>query len=228
MMRRAGDVLRLAVVMAAVGAGFVVVLDLGFHAHREAPPPGFDLMLAPALVLLAAGLGVLAGQARTWGAGRSRLSPRDRARLRARRQAFEDERRRRVAELAADPARARYAALVEAGEAWSDEQIAYDLDPAARATCPHLQALEGALRGAGVFVKRQTPPNVTARCIVDPEALKARLELSPGVAFAEGSMGGRAYEDGLFAMVRCSACESRIDLTHRHEPNAGVPVFPTS
>lgn len=225
-MRPAFDLLRLVVVMAAVGAGFVVVLDVGFHAHHQPAPGDLDLLLAPALVALAAGFGVLAGQARTWGVGRSRLSRRDRARLRAQRLAFAEERRRRVADLAADPLRARYAALVEAGQAWSDEQIAYDLDPAARATCAHLQTLEGVLRDAGVFVKRQPPPNVTARCVIDPEALKARLNLEACVAFTEGSMGGRAYEDGLFAMVRCSACQSRIDVTHRHEPNAAAPLFP--
>ncbi|MBS0410365.1 MAG: hypothetical protein JSR86_10665 [Proteobacteria bacterium] len=227
-MRSAGELLRLVVVMAAVGAGFVVVLDVGFHAHHQPAPAGLDLVLAPALVVLAAGLGVVAGQVRTWRGGGSRLTFSDRRRLRTQRLAFEEDRRRRIAELAADPVRARYAALVEAGEAWSDEQIAYDLDKGARATCAHLQGLEGALREVGVFVKRQAQGRVTARCVIDPDRLKTRLPLPAGAAFTEGSMGGRSYEDGLFAMVRCAACESRIDVTHRHEAGAGLPVFPAA
>lgn len=227
-MRPIGDLVRLVVVMAAVGAGFVVVIDLGFHLHRQPPPPGFDLMLSPALVVLAAGLGVVAGQIRTWRGGRSRLTRGDRRRLRAQRLAFEADRRRRIAELAADPVRARYAALVEAGQAWSDEQIAYDLDKGARATCAHLQGLEGALRDAGVAVKREAQGRVTARCVIDADRLKMRLPLPDCAAFTEGSMGGRTYEDGLFAMVRCGACESRVDVTHRREAGPSLPVFPAA
>jgi hypothetical protein len=122
--------------------------------------------------------------------------------------------------------RAKYVEAINRGEAWSDDQIAYDLDPAARATCVHLRPVETLLRAAPVRVKLWVPPNLRVAAVLDFEALKQRVPLPANVTYAEGSMGGRAYEDGLFSMLRCGSCESRIDFTHRHEARAGEPVFP--
>src|ERR1700730_2474129 len=61
-----------------------------------------------------------------------------------------ERRRIRIAQLLADPAKAKYAPLVERGQEWSDEQIAYNEDPNLTGTCPHLQPTEHAMRMAGI------------------------------------------------------------------------------
>ncbi len=215
--------------MAAIAAGFVVVLDAGFHLHHQPAPAGFDLATPAAAVILFAA--IVIGVRLIWRGlayrTRNPLSPRRLAQLKAERVAVAQARRQRLAELAADPRRAAYVALIEGGQAWSDAQIAYDLDRAALATCTHLKPVEAAIRLSGVAVKLEVAPNITARCVLDYQAAQRRFTLAHCVKFTERSMGGRDYEDGLFAMLRCAVCESRIDFTHRHQPGQTDPVFPS-
>ena len=70
---------------------------------------------------------------------------RSRRRMKREREAWEAERRARIAKLSADPALRPYAQRIEAGEAWNDDQIAYDRNPQALATCRHLAPIERAV-----------------------------------------------------------------------------------
>jgi hypothetical protein len=100
----------------------------------------------------------------------------------ARREAGYRERKRlRIAELQRDPAKHKYIPLVEQGQQWSDEQIAYREDATITATCPHLQQIERGMREAGIVPMLQTQwdPNggpileIDADCCVNEPELRA-------------------------------------------------------
>lgn len=134
--------------------------------------------------------------------------------------------RLRMADLSADPQRAVYAQRIAAGEAWSDEQIAYDLDLSAMTTCEHLSDIEYAMRQAGIAVKMDAPRWVSAQCVVSHEALMAQFQLAPSVRYSDAELGGRAYEDPQQASISCSACSSWIRTVHPREAGPGTAVFP--
>ena len=125
----------------------------------------------------------------------------------------------RVAELNADPFRRAYAARVERGEQWSDAQIAYDLDRAALATCSHLQPIERRMRERGVAVKRYGQDSVFADCVVDADALTAYGLLAPPAAYEEYYAPERGPHDIPVAGLFCRLCKaSRINLKHPDDP----------
>jgi membrane protein implicated in regulation of membrane protease activity len=132
----------------------------------------------------------------------------------------------RVAELRRDPATCRYASLIEVGEAWSDEQIAYDRDPSALATCIHLQAIERVMRERGIALRLRRGLNVEAECRVAPSRLERRCRPSPSVIYTE------YYEsDGLergepVAALCCPECQSRIALVHPDRAAVDTTWFP--
>jgi hypothetical protein len=131
----------------------------------------------------------------------------------------------RLARLAVDPVRAKYAEDMERGEYWSDEQIEYDLDRAARTTCGHLRPIEGAMREAGLKVKWWVAGHVTCECVVNETALD--LPTGGPVTFdASIEMGGRAYEDAPVAAFQCGACKSSIRVHNEHNAWPGIRVFP--
>ncbi|MGA0599497.1 hypothetical protein ACO2Q3_02185 [Caulobacter sp. KR2-114] len=224
---------RLLAVMAGTGGGFALALAAMFHLHGQRPPPGLDDVVP--LAALALGGGVVALFA--WNGPLSHLrldapgrrpSRADRRRLARQREASAEARRQRLAVLAADPVRARYVALIEAGQAWSDEQIAYDLDAAARTTCLHLRPVEDGLRAAGVWVKLRIPRWVDAQAVCDEPALRRRFALAPEVAYVEGYTSDRGSDWWPYAYLRCGACESRINFLHRDEARHEEPVFPAT
>jgi len=221
----------LLVAMAAVGCGFVVVLGAGFRLHHQTPPgllgPGFY----PAIVALAAIVAfVIVKRPFAEFPSARGLNPvelhRLRTRMHAEREAWEVERRRRIAELSADPTRRKYAARIEAGEAWNDAQIAYDLDPDATATCRHLRPVESAMRAAGLEVRLIAPPQVRAPCRIDEPALWSQFERPRSVSYLEMFLGGRAAEDDPVAYLRCEACQATIDVLHPDQTREGTPAFP--
>src|SRR4051812_42665342 len=114
--------LNLIFVMANVAAGFFLFLKVGFFLHHDHQPPLIDsaALTATAVLVLLCGMGAMIlllirsiGEALTG----ARLRKESKALVASHLEA----RRRRVQELAADPARAKYAPLVEAGESWSED-----------------------------------------------------------------------------------------------------------
>lgn len=221
----------LLVAMAAVACGFVVLLGAGFRLHHQTPPEPLGWRFYPALVALAA-IVVFVVVKRPFAADATprTLNPVDlrrlRGRMRAEREAWEVDRRRLIAELAADPARRKYAERIEAGQSWNPAQIAYDMDPEATATCRHLRPIEAAMRRAGLNLKLETETRVSADGVVDERALRAQFQPPRSVRYVEAYLGGRAVEDDPVAFLRCETCESIIATTHPRMMRPGEAVFP--
>jgi hypothetical protein len=217
-------------VMATVAAGFFLVLKVGFLLHQD-PQPGVianDTLTAIAVLVLFAGIVVgmtRAIQAITGTASNARL----RREANRSTEAYNEARRRRVAELAADPARSRYAALVEQGEDWSDENIAYYENRDRTVMCAHLQPIERAMRHAGIEVRRYRDSHIIASCRIDFAALQQTFAVGTPIRYAEFFQGERSEHERPTAFLICDAHQSIIHTVH---PEAGsvrdAPWFPTS
>ena len=214
-------------VMAVVGASIFLALKLGFmlNGDRQPYPLSSDGFTAAAALVLAVGMG--------WGAWNLRTSrlPRARARKAAQAAAFEAAvaQSRRVAELASNPVTAKYAPLVERGEDWSDENIVYYEHPECVETCEHLQAIERAMRSAGIDCRRARPRSIRAVCRIDYPALQSSFEVAPPVRYAEYYAGDRDEKDFPMAFLICDAHTSMIHSLHPHEAGAmAAAVFPES
>jgi hypothetical protein len=150
-----------------------------------------------------------------------------RALARREREQREMERSRRLAELAAAPVRRKYAERIERGEWWwSDEQIAYDLDPNRVVTCPHLQQIERGMRSAGIAIRLQRDTTIQADCCVDPAKLAERFALALAVHYREPAAYDRGLEDPPAALIACDACQSVIDVVQRQRARTDTPWFP--
>ncbi|CAN5256597.1 hypothetical protein BH11PSE2_BH11PSE2_18940 [soil metagenome] len=215
---------------ALVAAGFVVVLVVGFRLHGQVPPAPLGALFYPAIglftamaVLLKPNL-VRALSTRPPGS----IFPWVRAReQRLKLDTFEAELAARVAALAADPVGRQYAERLRRGEAWSDDQIAYDQDRTRLVTCVHLQPIEQAMRGRGLYLKLLAPTFVEAQCRVDQEALAADFP-DPVIGYREWFESDRGGADDFpFARVGCSACAaSAIDVIHSLVARDEVVWFP--
>ncbi len=139
-----------------------------------------------------------------------------------------EEQRRRVEELAADPARAQYAPLVKRGEDWSDQNIAYYENHEIAVSCEHLQPIERAMRRAGIDARRHLT-NVSAKCLIDLPALKIALSPPPTVRYMEYYQDERYERENPAAFLICDEHKSIIHTVH---PEAAVakemPWFPPS
>ncbi|MBL8359978.1 MAG: hypothetical protein JNN18_05760 [Rubrivivax sp.] len=202
-----------------VGAGFWVVLALGFRLHGQAAPPPLEAGLLPAAAMLAVSLACavrwLWRRRGAIGIGR-RPSPR---RVAAGRETLPQ----RLAALDADPRRRPYADRLRRGDVfWTGERIDYDLDPAATACCPHLAPLEASMRRAGIDVRRVGDGSARAACRLDAPA----LALPIGVAFEAVVLSDRRAVDGYAARLRCAACASTLEVLHVDEAPEGTPWFP--
>jgi len=219
---------RLLGTMASVAAGFFLVLKVGFIIHHDPQPALIQSNILTAiaiLVLLGAAVAVilLAIQSVSRAASKARLQEKTNQIIAARAEA----RRRRAAELAADPARARYAPLVARGEDWSDEQIAYDENPGKTATCEHLQAIETAMRGAGIEMRLSRESVVTAKCRIDIAALNRDFSVTAPVRYAAFYAGNRYDSEHPMAFIICDEHKSRINTLHPDETGASnAPGFP--
>ncbi len=131
----------------------------------------------------------------------------------------------RAAELSADPARARYATLVERGEDWSDAQIYYYETVGMSVTCVHLDLVERAMRAAGVEVRLVKDTDVSARCCIDFEALKRLFNLYSSVSYAEFYLGNPDEHERPAAFLVCGAHNCTIHTRHSDD---GAPLFPPS
>lgn len=220
--------------MAGVGAGFVIVIGAGFYLSGQPAPSAIANSLPVAVAVLVA---VIVVAAKRWRPGRPRASDWGilpdgfdfhRPRLRRQRLANEEARRQRLAALAADPIKSRYVKLIEAGQSWSDVQIAYDLDRRQTATCPHLQPIERALRDHGLYLRRWAGPEVEAQGCVDEKELARRFALPPSVRYAEPAAYDRSLEDPPAALIHCSLCRSSIHLIHPAMARRQTAWFPAA
>jgi hypothetical protein len=101
--------------------------------------------------------------------------------------------------------RAGYAAMIGAGDYWSDAQIACDLDPGQLATCVHLAPTERADREAGLAPKPASSPlHVDARRRI--ECRSARFNPFRGAAVSLKAVA-TARESCTFAGGECHAPE---------------------
>lgn len=224
---RAGSdpVVGLLVAMAGVAAGFMVMLWAGFTLHHDAMPLVIEHYHLPAIGVFAAAiayglyhlvLGMRRGVARS-GARRA---------ARFRHANWREEQRLRLIEMRNDPTLSAYAARIERGENWSDAQIAYDLEPDGTATCAHLAPVEQAMRRAGIAVKLQSGRIVTAPCVIDEPALRARFALDPPAWYGIVPDHGRSYEDPPYAALGCTEHGAMIHVIEPGQAPPGSAVFP--
>jgi hypothetical protein len=215
-------------VMACVGAGFFLVIKMGFILHDDPQPPLIASKELTAIAVLILFAGGMAATLRIIQSLREAFST---ARIRREAEKFAsvhiEARRRRVVELAADPLRAKYAPLVERGEDWSDAHIAYYETPDRTATCPHLQSIERAMRSAGIEVRLYWESEVLAKCRIDSTVLERVFPLAPPVRYAEFYHAERAPHDIPTAFLICDEHKSLIHVLHPEETGANeAPLFP--
>jgi hypothetical protein len=224
----------LLIAMAAVAAAFVVAIGTGFRVtHTPNSPIGDSAYYGSIGVLvLVAVIAAKSGWLRSL-----RLSAPIRSvslsgtydpdGLAEQRRLADEARAERLARLDADPIRRRYADRIRRGQWWSDEMIAYDLDPGRVATCEHLQPVERDMRAAGIDVRLRYGALVQAWCCVDPVALTARYTLPSFVHYSEPPDSGRSYEDPPSALIACDEHKSQIDVVHKYVADPDTPWFPT-
>ncbi len=216
-------------VLAVVAAGFFLVIKIGFLVHHDPQPAPIanNALTATAVLILCAGA-VAATRLAFQSSGKVATRARLRADAKRAMEAHAKARQRRAAELAADPARAKYAPLVERGEDWSDEKIAYNENPDRTATCAHLQPVERAMRAAGIEARLHTTGTVIAKCRIDYPAFQRAFPLAPPVRYAEFFESDRGSDDFPTAFLICDEHRSLVRTLHPAEAAARVaPVFPT-
>ncbi|MDB5506057.1 MAG: hypothetical protein JWR75_695 [Devosia sp.] len=230
-MREFGRIGGLLLAMLLVGTGFVLVIAIGFRISGDWAPPEFTAVVLPAVILFPLGLlGVALIVALGWWPDPSLDWPTDWLGFRRRRWARESrllsaESRRRINELAADPATRKYAEDIRAGSWWSDEAIAYDRDPTQLVTCAHLQPIEAAMRSAGLVLKPNWRQSVFAHCHIDATRLAAQFDIAAPVDFNGHIEGDRPYEPESAAII-CREHGSWIGVLHEDERKLTAPVFP--
>jgi hypothetical protein len=222
--------------MFAVLASFAASLGLGFLL-RHLYPTLSDRLLGVIVVCdwAAMAFGILFFLS-PWQRPRRRRINRAFARDAKRRtETFAEQKRKRIAELTADPHKHQYIPLMERGEWWTNEQIAYREDPRATATCVHLRKIEQAMRAAGVVPRLLTEssdrefaplPNVTADCRVNEAELKRQFTLAKSVQYTSGYLAERNQWDNPWAELACTACQSSIQLVHHEWPWPTTIWFP--
>ena len=217
--------------MAIVGPGFIVLIDLLYHLNEPRTPPELDTAAIIALPVMLGAIFLLIRSIRmSDGATTPDWQGIDFFYLRRRRWQRESrlltqEEHQRVKRLAADPVMRKYAELIRNGQHWSDEQIAYDLDPTRLVTCAHIQPIERAMRDAGILVRPHYGGLVNAACCVDGARLQSQFDIQPPVWFSDHIQGDRPYDpDG--AAIMCRGHSSGIWLVHPDEAKAGTPWFP--
>lgn len=224
-----GPVGDLLLMMAGVGAAFIVLLWAGFALSGDAMPVPIEQAHGTALAVLCVTIAygiwrILPGPRAQ--AARQRYDRGTRAELLARQAAWQKQKREMLAHIANDPLRAAYAARIEAGESWTLAQIDYDLDPHASTTCAHLAPIERAMRMAGVLVKLHYGNTISADCVVEEPAARERFAVEPPVGFGYLPQSGRDYEDPPSVAFTCSEHRARIYVMDPQAAPPGALRFP--
>jgi hypothetical protein len=180
------------------------------------------------VIIVVVMLGYAVASGRGWGV--RQLTPeaiRLRAEGRKRTEAVVAAHEQRLATLAADPVRARYAMLMRTtNEHWSDEQIAYDLDDKP-ATCLHLAPIEQAMRRA-VKLRLMMAGHLNADCRINEAALWAEFKPTPELKYNPDLFpgGGRESEQFPNCSLQCTSCNTAIHTLHERESTPATPWFP--
>jgi hypothetical protein len=116
------------------------------------------------------------------------------------------------------------------------EQEAYAASSAQTACCPHLRAVEAAIRAAGVkthlLAWSATDRAVWAQCRIDEKALRRQFDLPRWVAYEEGYYSDRDQNDTPRADLVCQRCRdagtpgSSIVVIHPESYSENAPWFP--
>ena len=102
----------------------------------------------------------------------------------------------RVAELRADPVKARYAERVFKGEGITDRMIAYWEDPNARVLCDHLSALEADVRKADPSAAPAADNVLETNLGFDFDAVKHQYALGGTITFWRREFGPQYHGRG--------------------------------
>jgi hypothetical protein len=225
--------LEVLVLMAGIGAGFVIMIGTGYRITGDTGSP-----ISDRLYLTAIGVLIVVVAAVGWRIWRQTIGATSRHERAARRDAhrrFDEDRKRAAKErreqlerLSADPARRKYAEWIQRGEAWSDDQIEYDLNVATLATCQHLVPIEREMRAAAIHTRLIQPLKISARCRVDAELLRPRFSLPTFVAYTEPRPNTISFDAPLPALIVCAEHESSIEVVHPLGATSETPVFPST
>jgi hypothetical protein len=216
--------------MFAVAAAFIIVLGLGFAIHWKAAGVS-DRVFGTVAALAIAGFSFLILYLLSPSLFSTPTYFRRRIHGNVSSSAIALDHKRRIAELAADPVKRKYAALMERGEWWTDDQILYDENLTMVATCAHLQTIEYAMRLAGLKVRLNllipsVPASVTTYCRINEEELKRRFLPAESIHYREYFQPERSEWDNPTADLLCTECRSRIFVVHPREAREDTPWFP--
>jgi len=116
------------------------------------------------------------------------------------------------------------------------EQQAYAASRGETATCPHLRAVEAAMRAAGVksqlIAWSATARAVWAQCRIDEKELRRQFDLPRWVHYEEGYFSDRDQNDTPRADLVCHRCRDNdtpgwnITVIHPESYSENAPWFP--
>lgn len=117
------------------------------------------------------------------------------------------------------------------------EQRAYAASRGETATCPHLRAVEAAMRAAGIKAQliawSATARAVWAECRIDEKELRRQFDLPRWVHYEEGYFSDRDQNDTPRADLVCHRCRDNdtpgwsIVVIHPESYSAHAPWFPS-
>ncbi|MBL8213328.1 MAG: hypothetical protein JNK87_21600 [Bryobacterales bacterium] len=138
-----------------------------------------------------------------------------------------------LADLEADPRLRKYIPAVQNSEIFSMDEVLYQEDPTLTVTCPHLRAIEAAMRASGIHVRRTysrmgeaAASYVFANAIIDEKALRARYRIPWGVTYSEYYNEWEERGPGSDARLHCEGCHSSIQVHHPNERQPSTKDFP--
>lgn len=108
--------------------------------------------------------------------------------------------------------------LVPQAPRFTPAQQAYLDNPSARASCRHLQVVEGLIRQRNILIYPIHGSALRADCRLDEGALRSAVSLDGCVGYSEWM--DERDRDGTLS---CSACKSSITVRH---PSIGGTIFP--
>ena len=228
---------RLLLILASVGAGFIVLIRIGFWLSGDRVPTEVSSLFPEAvaslvLVVMATGMIVRRG-------GFARLStstqppsyqathlpsiestfPRAR---------FNETRHGRMNALHSGPFGRNPAASVELSEHMSKAQLDYQHDPTALVTCSHLRSIERSMRDSGVAVSLDYSVHAKAQCRINHLGFTRVFGAAIAALYEERHEIDRSYLDPKSAMFWCPECQSRLTVIHPETAHAQTRWFPSS
>jgi hypothetical protein len=119
-----------------------------------------------------------------------------------------------------------YVALIERGEYWPEERIAYNEDVTRAVTCTHLQPVERAMRDAGIEARLQARVEVKAACRISRAAFDQAFGTSVSARYVEWRDTDRHSDGPYVASLWCQPCAPNIFVGHPQEAQSQTPWFP--